>query len=88
VTNWEPNTPPVTAWVKIDYLRGDEIIKAGQDVSRIFLKITGWWRSEFAANSTRLQLPHGNIVIVQYVENVKFMNTYMVLTCKGIGANE
>lgn len=79
-------SPPIVAWVEIEYVRGVDVIKAGQDASQVFLKVTGWWRSQFTTNS-RIQSPSGNVYIIQAVENVREINQYMVLTCIGIGAN-
>jgi head-tail adaptor len=84
VATYAPAVPPVNTFVKIQYLRGDEIVKSGQDVSQVYLKLTGWYRPEFSTQ-IRVQLPSGIIVLVQYVENVLETNTYMVLTCIGIG---
>jgi head-tail adaptor len=83
---YQVGVPPVTTWAKIDYLRGDELLKSGQDVSQSFLKVTAWYRAEFAAGS-RIQAPSGSQFIIQNVENVKEMNMYMVLMCLGIGSN-
>jgi SPP1 family predicted phage head-tail adaptor len=77
---------PVTAWAKIETIRGDEMIKAGQDVSQVFLKVTSWYRPDFTVNA-RIQAPSGNVFVIQYIENVREMNVFMVLTCLGIGAN-
>ena len=81
-----PGNPIVTAWANIEYVHGLELIRAGQDVTQAFLKITSWWRTEFTVNS-RIQAPSGNQYIIQAFENVKEMNTYMVLMCLGIGDN-
>jgi SPP1 family predicted phage head-tail adaptor len=78
---------PVTAWAKIDFVRGSELIRAGQDVSQSVIKVTMWYRPEFAV-SQRIQVPDGSTFIIQYVENVKMMNMYQVLTALGIGAND
>jgi head-tail adaptor len=86
VVTYELANPAISAWVKIVYVRGDEIFKSGQDVSQSIVKLTGWYRPEFTV-TTRVQLPDGNPVIIQYLENVNLMNTYMVLTCMGIGTN-
>jgi SPP1 family predicted phage head-tail adaptor len=83
---YQPDNPPVTAWAKIEYLRADDVIKAGQDVSQVFLKVTMWYRPEFATNK-RIQAPNGNQYVIQAVENVGGMNIYGVLMCVGIGAN-
>jgi len=76
---------PTIAWMAIEYVRGTDIIKAGQDVTQSYLKLTGWWRPEFTA-SQRVQVPSGAVYIIQAVENVLEMNQYMVLTCLGVGA--
>jgi len=83
---YAPESQPVKAWAKIEYLRGTDIIKSGQDVSQVYLKITAWYRAEFSANK-RIQGPSGNQYVIQAVENVLEMNTYMVLMCLGVGAN-
>jgi len=83
---YTPDSNPIVAWAKIDYLRGDAMIKAGQDVSQVYLKITMWYRAEFTANK-RIRAPNGNQYVIQAVENVLEMNTYMVLMCLGVGAN-
>lgn len=86
VQTFAAGNPPVTAWAKIDYVRGTELLKAGQDVTQTFIKVTSWYRNEFQATG-RLQLPSGSQFLIQNVENVKEMNTFMVLTCLGLGAN-
>jgi len=85
ITVWSAGSPPVTAWCKIEFLRGDELVKSGQDVSQQFIKVTAWWRAAFIATQ-RLSW-QGNQYIIQAVENVSGMNTYMVLLCLGVGAN-
>lgn len=79
--------PPIQAWAKIEYLRGDEIIKSGQDISQAFLMVTMWYRPQFVVGK-RIQVPSGNQYIIQNVDNTLEMNTYMTLHCIGIGANE
>jgi SPP1 family predicted phage head-tail adaptor len=84
--SWQADPVPVVAWMKIEALRSTEVIKAGLDVSQVYLKLTGWYRSQFTANK-RIQSPGGNQYVIQAVENVLEMNTYMVLLCLGIGNN-
>ena len=79
--------PPVTAQVKIDYMRGAEVFKSGQDISQVFVNMTGWFRAQFNPGC-HVQTNDGDEFIVQYVENVKRMNTYMVLSCIGFGLND
>ena len=85
-TTFAPGNPCVTAWAKIEYLRGAELIKAGQDVTQQFLKLTSWFRPEFKSQC-HIQTPSGSEYIIQAVENVREMDTFMVLMCLGIGSN-
>lgn len=82
-----PGKPPITAFGKQDFIRGTELIKSGQDVSQVYLKLTMWYRAEFSPNK-RIQAPSGAKYIIQAVENVRGMNTYAVLTCLGVGENQ
>jgi len=84
---YQAGDAPIRCRVAIEYIRGDEMIKEGQDVSRSYLKITGWYRQEFVAG-LRIQTGFGKQYIIQYAENVRQMNIVMVLTCIAIGANE
>jgi SPP1 family predicted phage head-tail adaptor len=84
VQTFAAGAPPITAWAKIDYVRGTELIKAGQDVTQTYIKLTAWYRQEFKSNC-RIQVPSGSQFLIQNVENVKEMNTFMVLMCLGIG---
>jgi hypothetical protein len=86
VATYAPATPAVKAMVGFDYVRGTDIIKAGQDVSQVYVNMTGWWRPQFTPNC-RVQTADGDQFIIQAVENVKRMNCYMVLVCLGIGSN-
>ena len=86
VISYEPIDPPVTAQVDIQFVRGDELIKGGVDVSQSFLKMTGWYRAEFSAGN-RIRTSDGQEFTIQYRENVRFMGIYMVLTCLSIGGN-
>lgn|ERR1017187_2515514 len=86
-TTYKPVSPSVTAWVSFNYMRGTDVIKSGQDVSQVYITLIGWWRTQFTANS-RIQTDDGDQFIVQAVENIKRMNTYMVLTCIGFGNND
>jgi head-tail adaptor len=82
---YQASVPPVTAWASIDYIRGADLIKSGQEATQAIIKVTSWYRSQFTPQS-RLQLPSGASFIIQYLENVKEMNTFMILTCLGLGS--
>lgn len=83
---WTAGSPPVTTWADIEYVRGTDLIRAGQDATQTYLKVTAWYLAQFTAQS-RIQTLSGNQYIIQAVENVQEMNEFMVLTCLGVGAN-
>jgi SPP1 family predicted phage head-tail adaptor len=83
--SWSPSSQsPLRA--QIEYIRGTDVIKAGQDVSQAFLTITTWWRSWLNTNM-RVQGPTGSIYVIRSIENVSELNRFAVLTCVGLGAN-
>lgn len=85
-TTYVAGEPPTTAWAKIEYVRATEVIKAGLDVSQVYLKLTMWYRPEFTGGN-RIQAPNGSQFIIQAAENVRMMNMFQVITCLGVGAN-
>jgi len=85
-TTWSPGDTPVYVWAKIEFLRGDELVGSGIDISRAYLKVTSHYSAAFSGGQ-RIQTADGKQYIIQYPENVKNMNIYMVLTCLAIGAN-
>jgi head-tail adaptor len=87
VATFAASDPPIGAWAKIDYVRGTDLIKAGVEVSQTFTKVTSWWRPEFTVQC-QIQFPSGSVYRIQNVENVREMNTYMVLTCLAIGVTQ
>ena len=87
VTTYAPSAPPISAWAKKEYVRATDVIKSGQDVGVVYLKLTMWYRAEFAVPNKRLQDGAGKQFIIQAVENVLGVNTYLVLMCVGIGEN-
>jgi len=88
IVTWAPGNPPDIAWAEIVPTRGSDIIKAGQDISQVWLTITMRYNaSKTRTPNTRLQTPSGSIFVVQAIENVLEMNVWLVLTCLGLGAN-
>ena len=83
---YAPASPPVTEYAQIEYVRGADVIKSGQDVSQTYLTVHLRYNSAFAANK-RIQAPNGNQYIILSVENILERNAYLVLNCVGIGAN-
>jgi SPP1 family predicted phage head-tail adaptor len=81
--------PAVQFWAKETAIRGTDVIKAGQDVSQVYLVLVTRYRAQLAnLAQQRIQGPSGGQYIVQAVENIGRMNMYLELTCIALGANE
>jgi len=86
---WAAGNPPDIAWAEIVPTRGSDIIRAGQDVSQVWITVTLRYNpSKTRTPNTRLQAPSGSIFVVQAIENVLEMNVWLVMTCLGLGANQ
>jgi head-tail adaptor len=83
--SYAPATPPIAIMGDVEYLRGGDALKGGQEVTQTVLQITSWYRPEFAAQK-RIQAPSGQYIILN-VNNVREMNVVMILTCLGLGAS-
>lgn len=79
--------PPETAAAEIRPMRGTDKIKAGQEVSQVLIIVTIRYRATATANR-RIQAPGGSVYVIQAVENIGLQNTWMELTCMGIGSND
>jgi head-tail adaptor len=84
ITAFSVTSPPTFAWASIDYMRGADLIKQGVESTNAWIKVKAWYRPEFTTEC-RIQLPSGAQFAIQYVENVRELSAYMVLTCLGIG---
>jgi head-tail adaptor len=83
ITTYSPAVPPVIVYAAIDFLRGEEIVRQGLDVSQIYLKVTSWFRSEFSTKK-RILAPDGSQYIIVSPDNAHLMNVTMELTCQQI----
>jgi head-tail adaptor len=83
VTSFQPAQPPVFIRADIEYLRGDEAVKAGLDVGQTYLLVTAWYRADFSEQD-RILAPDGATYIIQTKNNVRLMNVVMELTCQRI----
>ncbi len=83
---YAPGSPAITIYADVEYLRGREALRAGQDVTQTILIATSWYRPEFTAQK-RLQTAAGAQYIIQNVNNVREMGVTMELTCIGIGGS-
>lgn len=78
--------PFVQAWAQIDPVRGIDVVKSGQDTTKLFLTVRIRWQTGIEPNM-RVQSVNGTYVI-QAIENPGERNIILVLTCLGLGANE
>ena len=85
-TTYQPGSPAVFIYAKIEYLRGAEVIKGGLDTTQAWVKITSYFNAAFTAGK-RVQLPKGNQAIIQFMDNVREMDAYMEITGLVIGVN-
>jgi head-tail adaptor len=73
-------------WAKIKPVRGTDVVKSGQDTTKLFLFVTIFWQPGIVPNM-RVQSLNGTYVI-QAIENPLERNILLVLTCLGLGANQ
>jgi head-tail adaptor len=87
-TTWAPGSPPDVAFAEIQPVRGADIIKGGQDVSKMWCTVTIRYRAPGRQANQRLQDSSGNVYVIQAVENLlPGLKKYQQLTCELIGIN-
>ena len=75
-----------TAWAAIEYVKGTDMVKAGQTITELFLTVGLWYQPGILPNM-RVQAPNGSVYRIQSIENVREMNVVLVLNCLGLGPN-
>lgn len=85
-TDYSPADPPLQAYVKIEPMRAIDVMRAGETASQVYMEITGWYMPEVTP-SQRILAPGGSQYVIQSIRNILGMNSFMVMTCVGIGAN-
>ncbi|HEV8189445.1 MAG TPA: phage head closure protein [Pyrinomonadaceae bacterium] len=78
--------PFVTTWASIDPVRGVDVLKAGQDVTQLYLTVKIRWQSGILPNM-QVQAQNGTYII-QSIENPGERNVILVLTCLGLKLNQ
>jgi SPP1 family predicted phage head-tail adaptor len=78
--------PFVSAWAAIEPVKGTDVLRGGQDTTKLFLTITIRWQTGILP-SMRVQSLNGTYVI-QAIENTGERNVILVMTCLGLGANQ
>lgn len=79
------SSPPSTTWCKIEWMRGEDVIKSGQDTSQLYGTVTIHYRPGIVANR-RIQAPGGGVYIIRSVENVRLMNMFYRINIVALGA--
>ncbi len=79
--------PFVVTWAEIVPVRGIDVVRSGQDTTKLFLTIRIRWQTGILPKM-RLQTVSGDNYIIQAIENPGERNIILVLTCLGLGANE
>lgn len=86
--SWAPASPPDTAYAEIQPIRAADVIKGGQDVSKVWCVVTIRYRSPGRQATERFQDTYGNVYVVEAVENLTpGRKKYQQLTCELIGNN-
>lgn len=87
-SSWAAASPPDVTNAELMPVRGTDVIKAGQDVTQVYLTATIRYAPPGRTASMRFQDSKGVIYIIQAVEDlVPGRPVYQVLTCLLLGAN-
>jgi SPP1 family predicted phage head-tail adaptor len=78
--------PFLTAWAKIEPVRGIDVIRSGQVTTQLYLTISIWWQAGILADM-QVQALNG-LYVIQSVENLLEMNHALKLNCVALGHNE
>jgi SPP1 family predicted phage head-tail adaptor len=76
----------VDTWAQIDPVRGNEVLKSGQDTAQLFLTVKIRWQTGILS-SMRVQSLNGTYII-QSIENPGERNVILVLNCIALGLNQ
>ena len=79
-------TPFLVADAKVSPLRGDDMIRSGQDTTRLFLIVTIVYQSGILPNM-RVQTRNGTYII-QSIANPGELDVRLDLLCLALGANQ
>jgi head-tail adaptor len=77
--------PFVTAYAKIEIVRGADVIRNGQVTTQTMLVISLWWQVGIASNM-QVQALNG-LYVIEEIENVLEMNIVLKMNCVAIGSN-
>lgn len=83
-TSYVADVPPITCYADVEYVRGQDMLRAGQDVTQSYLMVTSWYNAAFSSQK-QILVDGDGIYIIQSVDNSRLMGVLMVLTCLRIG---
>lgn len=83
---WFPTNPPVTAAASMEVLRGDEVIKAGLDISQLYAIFIIRYQDGIVA-SARFQTEAGSVWIIQAIEDIEDRGVLLRITALGLADN-
>jgi SPP1 family predicted phage head-tail adaptor len=84
VMDWVPVLENV--WAQIEPVKGIDMLKAGQDVTQLYLTVRVYWQTGILPNMR--VLTHKGTYIIQAIENPGERNVILVLTCLALGLNQ
>jgi SPP1 family predicted phage head-tail adaptor len=84
VTLW---VPFVSTWAAIDPVSGTDMLRFGQDTTKLFLRVRIRWQTGILPNM-RVQRIDGSQYIIQAIENPGERNVILVLLCLALGLNQ
>lgn len=89
---WLPASPPVTCYMKLEGIRLDDNLRAGQDISEVWK--FAWARGPKDGGPTsgliatsRFQIDTGQQFIIKAIDDVEDRGVLLKLSCLGLGPN-
>jgi SPP1 family predicted phage head-tail adaptor len=79
-------TPVISAWAKIEPMKGTDVIRSGQDITQLPVIVSMYFDAR-VQSKMQLQALNGRYAI-QAVRNVLELNAVMELTCLAIAGAE
>lgn len=76
--------PLVQTWAAIDPVSGTDVLRAGQDTTKLYIRVRIRWQTGIQPNM-RVQRVDGSQYIIQAIENPGERNVILVLFCLALG---
>ena len=79
-------SPKVTAYAKIEVVRGADVVRNGQVTTQTMLVISMWYQDGIASNM-QVQALNG-LYVIEEIENVLEMDIVFKMNCIALGSSE